>query len=124
VCGCRLFVVEVTLTGHAQQVVAERLVLGGGRNLAHPRRLHPSPSSRFSAAGSNDVVGQRGHDSTARRSGVHCSLAQPIDRRLLTLFTASATAADAATAADVVAAAAAAAAGSVSRHPCRRRHAA
>ena len=65
-----------------------------------------------------------GVDTTGRRGAAECSArspAQPIDRRLLTLFTASATAADAATDA---AAAAAAAAGSVSRHPCRRRHAA
>ena len=77
----------------------------GGRRSAS---LRPSRSSRFLAGGSNDVVEQRQRNSTDEHEWRRKTGGRPaIDRRLLTLFTASASATAAAAA---------------PRNPCRRHH--
>jgi len=65
----------------------------GGRRLVVPalrRRLHPFPSSRFLADGSNDVVEKGRRDSMGGGERWASTAGPDIDRRLLTLFTASA----------------------------------
>jgi len=102
----RQSVISSTLYRPTQQVVARLLVV------QPRRRVGPSSSSRHSAGGSNDVVDQggqetpwpRGATQRATQTAPHPVRPGPahIDRRLLTLFTASASAVAAAAAAGAI----------------------